>query len=198
MNDKATYHTLYLTGPPATGKSALVSHLKSQVAPLLTFSYSEVLAEYLNAIESRELTQSDIRSGSSRLVRPQHVAAIDDRLIQLVEENRTTAHIMIDSHAVTKEHFGYRVTPFTLEKLSAIRPTMIVMLYADAEVVRQRITADSQGRPQVSAFEADLHTQLQAAIAVSYSLHAGVPLYLLDSSAPTEELARQIIRRLGA
>ena len=164
--------------------------------PLLSFTYSQALAEHLNAGQPATLSQDDMRRESARIIRPEDVDAVDRRLIRFVEENRINTHIIIDSHAVTKEKFGFRVTPFASDRLLAVKPTMIFMLYATAAVVQERIAAESQGRPQVSPQEADLHTYLQASVAITYSVQAGVPLYLLDSSAPTEELAEQIIRRL--
>lgn len=196
MDTGTPFQVIYLTGPPATGKSTLVSHLEACVTPLLSFTHSSVLAEHLNAGATEPLSQDDLRRESAGRIRPEDVNAVDRQLIRFVQDNRAKTHIIIDSHAVTKEQFGFRVTPFAVETLLAVRPTIIFMLYAEATVVRERITAESQGRPLVSSFESDLHTHLQASVAVTYSIQLGIPLYLLDSAAPTEELAAQISRRL--
>ena len=176
------FQVIYLTGPPATGKSTLVSYLEATVEPLLSFTYSKILAAHVSAKASDPLTQDDMRRESARVIRPEDIVAVDGQLIHFVEENRMKSHIVIDSHAVTKESFGFRVTPFGVDKLIAVQPTMIVMLYAEAVVIQQRIAAESQGRPQVSDFEADFHTHLQASVAVNYSVHLGVPLYLLTAA----------------
>lgn len=194
MAEGAPFQVIYLTGPPATGKSTLLSHLEARITPLLYVKDSSVLAEHLSAGASGPLSQDDLRRESAGRIRPEDVNAVDGQLTRFVQENRTKTHIIIDSHAVTKERFGFRVTPFAVETLLAVRPTMIFML--NAEAVRERIAAESQGRPQVSSFESDLHTHLQASVAVTSSIQLGVPLYLLDSAAPTEELAEQISQRL--
>lgn len=194
MNDP--YQVIYLTGPPATGKSTLVSYLETQVSSLLSFTYSKALAAHLSATPAGPMSQDDMRRKSARVIRPEDVEAVDRQLTQFVQENRMKAHIVIDSHAVTKEKFGFRVTPFSMDNLMVVRPTMIVMLYAEPEVIQARIAVESQGRPQVSTFEANLHTHLQSSVAITYSVQNGTPLYFLDSSAPTQELAEQIIRRL--
>ena len=196
MDVYSPYQVLYLTGPPATGKSTLVSYLEAKVQSLLSFTYSKKLADYISAKQSSDFSQDDMRRESAQIIRSEDVHAVDAQLIQFVEENRNRAHIVIDSHAVTKEQFGFRVTPFGLDNLRAIRPTMIFMLYTEATVVQNRIAAQSQGRPQVSLFEADFHTYLQASVATSYSLQLGIPLYLLNSEVPTEKLGEQIINRL--
>jgi adenylate kinase len=119
--------------------------------------------------------------------------ALDERLLAFVREKRSTNHIVIDSHAVTKETFGFRVTPFSRNQLEALSPTLIICLYAEASVVINRIAANAQGRPKPTTFEADYHTALQGVVAVQYGILLGKPVYLLDAAKPMEELANEII-----
>jgi adenylate kinase len=72
------------------------------------------------------------------------------------------------------------------------------MLYTEPHVVINRIAANNQGRPQISQFEANFHTELQASVATTYGILLGVPVYLLDSNRPVGELANEIIKRLEA
>jgi len=190
------WQVVYLTGPPATGKSTLVSLAKQKLPALETFIYGEVLTEYVNRNANTKLAQPDIRRESSRVISPEDVEAADHMLLELVRRKRDTAHVMIDSHPVTKEGYGFRVTPFSLRLLEAIRPTMVVCLYAHSAVVRKRIGNDAQGRPEVSRFESDYHCCLQASVALTYSIHLGVPMYCYDSDRPADELADALVERI--
>jgi adenylate kinase len=195
-NAGSGYHVVYLTGPPATGKSTLMEAIEQAVRPLIAFSYSKALAEYVSTRHAASFSQADMRRHSAAVIGPEDVAAVDASLVKLVNEQRSSSHIVIDSHAVTKESYGFRVTPFNFAQLEAIRPTIIVVLYTEPSVVIERIARKSQGRPTPSPFEAAFHTELQGSVALIYGIHLGIPVYFLDSAKPTEDLVRELSRRM--
>ena len=55
------YQVVYLTGPPAVGKTTLVSLLKARVEPMEAFVYSRVLAEFVGRRQTGR-KRSHIRS----------------------------------------------------------------------------------------------------------------------------------------
>lgn len=190
------YQVIYLTGPPATGKSTLAATLEAKLQPLVSFTYSKVLAQYVGERDAQVTSQDALREKSAQIIGPEDVEAVDEQLLTFVQENRSKAHIIIDSHAVTKESYGFRVTPFSLAIVMELRPTRIFMLYEEAAVVQSRIAASPAGRPQISDFASDFHTNLQATVALTYGINLGIPVYLLDSSASPEELSEMVIKRL--
>jgi adenylate kinase len=190
------FHVVYLTGPPATGKSSLLDYLAATVPNLLTFSYSRELAAQVGLRTSLSLTQDDLRRQSAKAVLPSDVSTVDEKLLVLVKEKRSTNHIVIDSHAVTKETFGFRVTPFSRSQLGSLSPTLIICLYAESKVVINRIAMNNQGRPSPTTFEADYHTALQGAVAIQYGILLGKPVYFLDADKSVKELANEIIARM--
>jgi len=103
-------------------------------------------------------------------------------LLSFVAEARTRTHVVIDSHPVTKEAFGFRVTPYSLDDFALLSPTQIWVLYADPETTAARIGRDAQGRPMVTAAEAAMHTHLQASVAATYGMRLGTPVHLFDTS----------------
>lgn len=190
------HHVVYLTGAPACGKSTLMSALAAAVSPLITFSYSKELAEFVSRRDSAVYLQDEMRRKSSAVIGPEDVDAVDASLVKLVIERRADSHIIIDSHAVTKEPYGFRVTPFRLSRLEEIQPTLIFVLYASAEIIRARIQADPAGRPLPSVFDATFHNELQGSVALIYGIHVGVPVYFLDSSQPVATLVTEVQKRL--
>ena len=58
------------------------------------------------------------------------IEAVDEILIDEVDTKRKYQDILIDSHPVTKESYGFRVMPFRAEQIDALSPDIIVSLYA--------------------------------------------------------------------
>ncbi|MGD9562525.1 MAG: AAA family ATPase [Pyrinomonadaceae bacterium] len=192
---KRKYEVIYLTGPPASGKSTLVTVLEERFQPMKAFVYSRVLADYLSQKSLNQYSQDNLREMSARIITPEDIEIVDTQLLDFVAENVNKSHIVIDSHAVTKEKYGFRVTPFSLEKLRRLSPTLIFALYTTPSVVVNRILKNSQGRPAVSEFEAAFHCELQSSVAITYGINLGLPVYFLDSDRPSDELADEIAKR---
>ena len=190
------FHVLYLTGAPATGKSTLCVALKRNIRGLEVFAYSEELRSYVAQRTRTHLTENQIREKSAQVISTKDVQAVDRKLSNLVAKLRHKRHFVIDSHAVTKEAYGYRVTAFTRNRLKELSPTLIVVLYTNGTEARKRIHGNAGGRPMPSGFEADFHTTLQAAVAFTYAFTLGCPIYYLDASKTTAQLARRIAQML--
>ena len=105
----------------------------------------------LSSLTQRKLGhhQDDLRTLSAAVVRPEDVVEVDPALLGLVAENRESRSILIDSHPVTKETYGYRITPFSLDQFARLAPNEIWVLFASPEATRTRIAADARGRPTV-------------------------------------------------
>ncbi|MBL8124179.1 MAG: AAA family ATPase [Blastocatellia bacterium] len=196
VNNERQFHVIYLTGAPASGKSTLVELLEGNFQPMKTFVYSRVLADYLREKSVRQYSQDHLREKSAQLITPDDIEIVDTRLLDFVTENAKKAHIVIDSHAVTKETYGFRVTPFSLEQLRKLSPTLIFVLYTAPSVILNRIKNNSQGRPTVSEFEAGFHSELQATVALIYGIQIGIPVYFLDSDRPSDDLVSEVVKRI--
>lgn len=126
---------VYLTGAPATGKSTLCGQLAT-LPNVRHFSFSERLRDRLNQRMNTALDESDIRRLSAQAVTPADVDAVDEALTREADEVRETGgYLVIDSHPVTKEDYGFRVTPFSVERLRQLRPDKLIGLYAPPGVL---------------------------------------------------------------
>lgn len=189
---------VYLTGAPATGKSTLMRYLEENVPGLVGFSYSWHLARHVSQRTSgSDLGEDDMRRQSALLIRREDVDAVDAQLIETVRLKRQQHPIVIDSHPVTKEEFGFRVTPFTRAQLATLHPDVILCLYASADEIRRRIETNSMGRPLPRKDEIELHTQTQVSLAVQYGLRLDAPVYLLDAERPIAQLGQNAITVAG-
>ncbi len=179
---------IYLTGAPAAGKTTLCTGLKRRAANLLVLSYSALLRDHVRQRDGAEIGAAEIREQSSGVIMREDVMTVDAKLIDDVNAKRGTYDILIDSHPVTREPYGFRVTPFRVEQLKALSPDAIVCLYASPEVLHDRISRAPDGRPLPSIFELELHVQVQAAVATQYSIQVGRSCYLVDSEVDSSIL----------
>jgi adenylate kinase len=158
-----------------------------------TYVYSELLARHISQKTRQEISQRKLRERSAHLISARDVQAVDTFLINEVNRLRRSSHIIIDSHPVTKESYGFRVTAFSVPLLSALQPTVICMLYTDSGVIRKRIAVHSKGRPLVTRYEADFHAMLQASVATNYGIQSGVPIFFFDSSKSVDTALNKLV-----
>lgn len=187
---------IYMTGAPAAGKSSTTQLLVKSVPGLLVWEYGARLTEYCASKSSSVTDQKDLRAKSAGIVAPEDIEAVDRALLAFVEEHRSSNHVLIDSHPVTKEAYGYRITPFSFEQFAKLKPDEIWVLYASPEETRRRIEADASGRPMVNVEEARTHTMLQASVAATYGMSLRCPVYMFDTEAAREELIARLAQRL--
>lgn len=183
-----------MTGAPATGKSTLTENLSRQLPDVAVFTYSKELLDWVQRRAKLIATQDDLRRESAKMITREDVRAVDGQLIELANSCRGQQTMVIDSHPVTIEEFGFRVTPFTKNQLGALAPDMIVCLYANAESIIERISKNAAGRPLPSRYEIDLHTQLQCQVASIYAIETGASLYYLNASCSPRDLLENFIR----
>ena len=187
---------VYLTGAPASGKTTTIQRAMQRRTDIEHVSYSTELLNYINSNRhATHLDKHSIRDLSASVVTPDDVKAVDMQLVEKCQLEKRQKHIFFDSHPVTKEHYGFRVTGFTLEMLEALSPDLILCFYASAQVLSKRINADSEGRTLPSHYELEMHNQLQGSLAVSYGLLVGCPVYLIDSDNELDELAEITLSR---
>lgn len=178
----SSYKVIYLTGPPAVGKTTLVKRLQKACADLDIFVYRELLTQHLERREKTNISQRRLRKDSAHIVKPEDIEEVDKLLISEVQRLRSTRHIIIDSHPVTKEDYGFRITAFSIPLLLELKPTVICMLYADAGEIIKRISNHSKGRPTATLYETSLHCSMQASVAIIYGVQLGIPIYFFNAS----------------
>lgn len=188
---------IYLTGAPAAGKSSTTRELLRMMPELLIWEYGAKLTEHCAARDTSVQDQRQLRAKSAGIVTPADVAAVDSQLLSFVMEWRERRDVVIDSHPVTKEEWGFRITPFSLEQFAALRPDEIWVLFASPQETKRRIEANDEGRPTVSEEEARMHTMLQASVAATYGMSIRCPVYMFDTEVPRGELVDRLVGRLA-
>lgn len=171
-----------ITGAAGTGKSTLVESVLQRARPFRRVDYGKLLLEYKARESGIHMTYDELRHDSSGVVTAADVFAVDEWVIAQLPAWRTESNIIIDSHPVTKESFGFRVTPYSLEQVARIAFDAIVVLVGEPNRLAGRISADPQGRPTVSAFQAGFQAQLQAAVAATYAIICARPCFAIETT----------------
>lgn len=190
------YEVIYLTGAAAAGKSTL-SRTVSASPAFAVFEYGQ---ELLNQASGSRLglTHADTRRDPQKIIKPEHVAATDEALQLFIRAHRDSRHVVIDSHAVSKEPYGFRIEPFGPGQLQRAALSRIVVLRCAPEILVRRTRDAPDGRPAVTLSEADEYQSFQATVAISYAIILGVPIHFLNSATPPAELYEQFLHLIGS
>ncbi|WP_166657245.1 ATP-binding protein [Azorhizobium sp. AG788] len=187
---------IYLTGAPAAGKSSTVARLREVEPSIQIFEYGAMLTEMVKERFADIRGQEDIRTHSALLIRPEDIVEMDRRLLAFVDEHRGRRTVLIDSHAVTKESYGFRITAFSTAQIRELNPDEIWVFFASPQETRRRISEAPGGRPLISEEEARMHTTIQASVAATYGIMAPSPVYLFDTEQDHDTLISQLQERL--
>jgi adenylate kinase len=144
--------------------------------------FGQMLLEAKRAQGHAELTHDRLRALSAGLITPEDVRAADTAFIESVPSLRARTNVLIDSHGVTRESFGYRITHYSLDDVRRIAFDAIVMTYCDPDVWLERRSSNPEGRPELSRFEVQHHMALQEAVGLNYAIACGCPCYVLDTT----------------
>ena len=86
-----------------------------------------------------------------------------------IQRHRSENHLIIDSHQVTLEAYGFRIAPFSPARLDCLFIDEFWLLVLDNPRAIERIRRDPKGRRTPTSFQAGLHTYLQASLALQYA-----------------------------
>lgn len=187
---------ILLTGAPSVGKSTLRRSLASQYPELVHFDYGELLRQKKEN-EGKCLSYEQMRAQSAGLIHTNDVHSLDEYLIGKVAELRQKHDIIIDSHAVTREHFGFRAVPFSMEQLGRLNLDGVIALRCSAETMLSRMAIVPEGRQEVSAPLAVEHQVLQECVGMIYAVMSGCPIFILDVTDLNEsEVALRAVQLL--
>lgn len=179
---------IYLTGASGTGKTTLCGMIADRLGDsVVVYSYSDLLLDTARR-RGQQLRTDELRQRSSSVITPEDVEATDSRLIESVEGARETKNVIVDSHPVTREEYGIRITSFSPKTLKQLSPDKVFCLYANPEVLVSRIAGAPGGRRIANQWDVQYEITLQASIAAQYAFQVGVACYLLDSTASLDSL----------
>jgi adenylate kinase len=189
---------IYLSGAPASGKSTLLRNLKLMSENTLVFEYGKEMSARLSSLSknSVQIEQAALRGGTENYVHQSDIDALDEEMTRWVDDNRDTSNLIIDSHHVTAENYGFRIAPFTPTKLARLNINEFWLIILSGKSTKKRIRADPEGRLLLNKFNFNFHTLVQSNLITTYAFYCGSPVYIFDGSTSPDKLAGQAYQRL--
>jgi adenylate kinase len=183
-----------VTGVPGVGKSTLCRRL----CDLWPNRYVHVSfgGLILAVIGESDLTEKNLRESAASLVTSRVLMLATERLIAEVDQSPTGILLLVDSHAVSQDRFGYVVTPDGPDYFSRLRYEAVVQLFASPPTVLARSLPSTSGRQARTERDLDVHFVLQSAVSVNYAVASGCPLLLVDAEPLADVLAATVNRLL--
>ena len=188
---------IYLTGSPASGKTTLAEQLVSRITNLVHFRFGRVLTDTIN--QNHNITQEQLRTSTAHISSPDIVNIVNEKAISICNENRENGNVIIDTHAVTTENNGFRITPMSIKQINRLDPDIFVCLTAKPSVRRARVATSAEGRPYLNEEQLRLQAQLQESLVVNYSSALGKPSYFMnnETKANLEAITTEILKLIG-
>lgn len=184
---------LLLTGVPAVGKTTLARKAERTISPVHTITFGEVILE----VKKRTLpnaTYEELRRTPTKEASIDLIERATALLLERVSQLRNSMNILIDSHAVAKDEYGFRVTPDSHDVLQKLSLDAILVLHAKHEDVAARINRQAVGRRQVTPHEVATHEALQDSVSIAYAVSTGCPVFIIMASESPEEVLGKLLR----
>lgn len=162
-----------------------------------TISFGQLLHLAVERRLATRINYAKFRAAAASLVTP---SDFEEASIELT--NNTTASdpnrwLIVDSHAVAREQFGWQANPDTPGTLQQYAYDVIILLDAPSRVVLKRIRKTPNGRLVKTERDVAILAALQQGIATYYSGTIGCPLWVIDAQPSINSVVGVVETVLG-
>jgi adenylate kinase len=171
-----------LTGPPGIGKSSVARQLIDRNPDVVeVISFGQLLHLAVERRLATSINYAEFRSSAASVVTR---SDFEEATIELAK-NKTASDpskwLVVDSHAVAREEFGWQANPDIPGTLQQYAYNVIILLDAPSQVVLKRIRKRPGGRLIKTKRDVEILSALQRGIATYYSGTIGSPLWVIDA-----------------
>jgi len=182
---------ILMTGAPGVGKSTITRAIETHFKPIVRIGFGELIFEVKKQLGSTENYQH-LRATPNKSIPINYVSLAEELLLNKAAQLRHTTNILLDSHAVVNDYFGFRIVP-EITNFDKAKIDAIVVIHAPFEIVEQRLSREPKGRNPVSRQMFEDHKVLQDIVAVQFGLVAKCPIYLLETDDDLNRSVRALM-----
>jgi adenylate kinase len=183
-----------VNGAPGVGKTTLCEKLANGFrGRFVHLSFGELILQHLEAGGVR-VDEPQLRREVTALVDASAISHATDALLDLLASsaNKGADWILIDSHAVSPDHYGYIARPDGDSYFSRLRYDAIVHLYARGECVLSRGQGSETGRLCETKEEVEMLARLLEGVTLGYSSKCECPAYFVNAEAEPSSVAKTV------
>jgi adenylate kinase len=184
---------VFITGVAAVGKTSVARELERRGLGR-RLSIGELVLDQARRLQPG-LTHDQLRQEPDLYAPLPVVGSAIGELCRLVEKERGFQTLIVESHAVTAESYGSRVTVFSHEDLRRLAFDVIVLLECGESTIASRWRRRSIVMPVPTNLR--IMIDMQRAVGVAYAAAVGCPLYAVAAEASVESVATQIEKLLN-
>lgn len=188
-----------VTGLPGSGKTTFLQELTMLFDPTTQLGFGTLIHDATKSTDP-DITYDQLRTSPTRVAGPTYIDEARQALLQTVGLARASTNIFIDSHAVTADDYGFRVTPDSYAFLRQLDLDAILVLHVRQTILMQRLEQSDCGRRQVNFDQFDTYRQLQDSVCIAYAVVTGCPVFVLDANGSvrsTVDKARTVLDAIG-
>jgi len=186
-----TNKLILLTGIPGIGKSTITQYLEKKIKPIVRFSFGDLIYEVLQQ-KGVKCNRLQIRKTPDKFVTINIIKYASKILLERAMEARKINNVVIESHAVVRDFYGFWVIPEITDFKSA-RLDAIIVIHTSFNTFRKRMNRAIDGRYEISNQTFQKYQSLLDSVAINFSLKAGCPLYVVETGDDVDKTCLSLL-----
>jgi adenylate kinase len=183
---------ILLTGIPSSGKTTATDYVRTNFENIKVVRYGELLFRMKEKTHPG-IKYEQMRSQSGSILSKEDLAGADDLILKTVIDHKGKFDIIIESHGVTKEDYGFRITPYkNVKKLVNLGVTNVVYISSDSDIIVKRMLGSAKGRKKMNQGQIQQNFRLQETLALVYAVLTGSTFTVIENNSTLTDFKKKL------
>lgn len=189
---------ILLTGIPGIGKSTISRLMVNKLKNITSIGFGDLIYEVLHN-EGKKPSRNRIKTTPDKFVTINTIKTAAEILLKKIAEIRLCKNVLIESHAVVRDSYGFWIIP-EINDFKKAQLDAIIVIHATFEIFEKRMKESTDGRYLISGETFSKYQSLQDSVAINFSLLSDCPLYIVETDndlESTENSLLHIFKNIG-